>query len=149
MEVTGEVLHSQGQGLDREGLSVEGCAGGDRIGSPFSITLLLLLLLFIHIHIHIHIHVNACDSGGVNIALLCIRCTRCLRIVIPITIINNIIITVIVIVIAAVAVGQHVGLAEVNGRLYFKIDEVRPVQVLEECVLLQRCHTSYHEHGTA
>ena len=140
MEVTGKVLHSQWQGLDR-GLSVEGC---DRIGSPFSITLLLLLLLLLFIHVHVHVHVNACDSGGVNIALLCIGCTRCLRIIIPIPIIN--IITA-VIIIVAVAVGQHVGLAEVNGRLDFKIDEVRPVQVLEECMLLQGCHTAYHEHG--
>jgi hypothetical protein len=141
VEVTGKVLHSQWQGLDRGGLSVKGCAGCDRTGSPFSITLPLLLFLFIHIH------VNACDSGGVNIALLCIGCAGCMRIIvaIPITIIN--IITAVIVII--VVVGQHVGLAEVNRRLYFKIDEVRPVQVLEKCVLLESCYTSYHEHGTA
>jgi hypothetical protein len=141
VEVTGEVLHSQGQGLDRGGFSVEGCARCDRIGSPFSVTLLLLLLFLIH--------VNACDSGGVNIALLCIGCTRCLGSVIPITIIKIITAVIVIVIVIIVAGGQHVGLAEVDRGFNFKIDEVRPVQVLEECMLLQGCHTSYHEHGTA
>ena len=108
MEVTGEVLYSQWQGLDLGGerLCVTGGTGGDRTRSPFYVILLLLLLFFVLVAIHIAIHVYACESGRINIAFLGIRCPRS---IVPIEIT--------VIVIVAVVIEDHIGLAKVDGRI--------------------------------